>query len=299
MLERVGMLLPEQIRRMLLQLPEDVKREICEIRLRKGGALSLTTYRKNLFFSKSGTPTQDILKGYVCDEKDINHVINRLCEGSVYRYTPSIRAGYIVTKEGIRAGVAGECMYDGDKISTISSFDSINIRIPREVDDAGDEVSRFLARNTNASVLLISPPGYGKTTVIRSVAKAVGTGKFGHPRRVAVIDERGEIFPNGAVGLAERFLGYKKSDGIEIATRVFSPELLVCDEIGQSDDTLALLSVYNSGVPVVATAHGESLDMVLKRPNIKRLVDDGVFLNFAKIVKGEVGHQVIFEQREL
>ncbi len=299
MLEEVQELLPEYIAGMFRALPKETRGEICEIRLRKNAPLSVSTYRKNLFLDAYGKFTKDIGKSCVCSERDLSHVINRLCEGSVYRYMNGLKSGYIVTRGGIRAGVVGDCVYDGDTISSVSSFTSVNLRIPHEIENCGDIISAFLTKNPCRSLLLISPPGYGKTTVIRSVAKSLGTGRFGEPRRVAVIDERGEILPSGPVGLIDRFSGYRKSDGIEIATRLFSPELIVCDEIGHSDDVEALLSVQNSGIPILATAHGESLQMVLKRPNIRKLIDKDVFSTFARIEKTDRFAKIIFEEREL
>lgn len=294
MLEHLKSLLPENIAGFINKLSSGF--EICEIRFRRNAPLSISTYRKNLFFDKNGDVTGDISKSYMCTEKDVSYLINRLCEGSVYRYMSTINSGFIVTPKGIRAGVCGECIYDGKTISAVGSFYSVNVRIPHDIDNAGDTVSRYITQNPHSSILVCSPPGYGKTTVIRSVAKAVATGRFAQPRRVAVIDERGEILPSGAVGLIDRFSGYRKSDGIEIASRLFSPELIVCDEIGYSDDVEALLSVQNNGVPLLATTHGASVDSVLARPNIKRLADAGVFNAIAFIEKENGGSRITVKE---
>ena len=157
-------------------------------------------------------------------------------------------------------------------------------------------MSRYIIKNPHASVLLCSPPGFGKTTVIRSVAKNLGMGKFTAPKRISVIDERGEILPGGGVGLIDRFSGYRKSDGIEIAARLFSPELIICDEIGHSDDINALLSVQNNGVPLLATTHGKSISSAIKRPNIKKLTEAGVFDAFALIEKTDSGSRIIINE---
>ncbi len=294
MLEHIYSLLPENIAGFIKKLSSDF--ELCEIRLRRNAPLSISTYRKNLFFDKNGDVTGDISKSYICTEKDVSYLVNRLCEGSVYRYMSTVNSGYIVTPHGIRAGVCGECIYEGKAISAVGSFYSVNVRIPHEIDNAGDSVSRYIAQNPHASILVCSPPGYGKTTVVRSVAKAVATGKFAPPRRVAVIDERGEILPTGTLGLIDRFSGYRKSDGIEIATRLFSPELIVCDEIGYSDDVEALLSVQNNGVPLLATTHGESVERALARPNIKKLAEAGVFNVFALIEKENGGCRITVKE---
>lgn len=296
MIRRAMELLPDSISFSIDLLSEELKKEICEIRLRKDSVMSISTYRKNLMIDEKSKITYDINKAVKCSEKDINFVINKLCEGSVYRYTSSLCSGYIVTKHGIRAGIVGESVYENGKISTLVSFSSINIRIPHEIEGAGDKISAYLTKNPTASLLLVSPAGWGKTTVIRSVAKALSTGKFGKMRRIALIDERYEILPETVPSFIDRFAGYKKSDGIEIATRLFSPELIICDEIGYADDVEALLSVQNSGTPLLATTHGDSVKSALLRPNIKKLIENRVFTSFARIVREKDVFDIVFEE---
>jgi stage III sporulation protein AA len=211
----------------------------------------------------------------------------------------TINSGYIVTSEGIRVGICGEGIYEKGKITSVSSFSSLNVRLSREYDSSGDEISRYISHHKGASVLIVSPPGYGKTTVLRSVTKALGEGKFSQPVRVSLIDERGEILPNFKNGLIDRFLGYSKPDGIEIAVRVFSPEYIICDEIGLADDTEAILSVQNSGVPFIATTHSENISKALLRPNINALVKSGVFNTFVRLEKSDEGVKTVFEELRL
>ncbi len=296
MIRKAMELLPEHISYVISSLGEELKKEICEIRLRKDSVFSISTYRKNLLVDTKGKLTTDLKQALKCSESDINYVINKLCEGSVYRYTNSICSGYIVTRDGIRAGVTGECAYEGGKISALVSFSSINLRIPHDVEGVGDKISAYLTKHPTASLLLVAPAGWGKTTVIRSVAKALSVGKFGKARRIALVDERYEILPENTPSFIDRFAGYKKCDGIEIATRLFSPELIVCDEIGYSDDVEALLSVQNSGVPILATTHGVNIKSALLRPNIKKLVENGVFNSFARIEKENDAFDIVFEE---
>lgn len=295
--ENVVALFPDYISVMINALSKDTREAICEIRIRKNAPISISSYTKNLYLDMLGGVTADISRAVKSDERDVEYVINRLCEGSVYRYMSTIKKGYITTPDGVRAGVCGECVYEGDKISAVCKFNSVNIRIPHDLEYTGDILSRYILKNPLSSVLVISPPGYGKTTVIRSVAKALGVGRFGKALRVSVIDERGEILPSGAVGLIDRFSGYSKCDGIEIATRLFSPELIVCDEIGNSDDVSALLAVQNNGVPILATTHGSSVESALSRPNIRKLFENGAFDTFALIDKRDGKSSITIEKR--
>ncbi len=298
-MQRLYNYLPQSLVSLISGLPEETKKETCELRLRRDGVMSLSTYTKNLFIASHGKITLSVDKGYICTAADIAATVSRLTEGSVYRYMNTINSGYIVTREGIRAGITGEAVYTSAKISSVTDFSSLNIRIPHDIVGSGDTVLRFLASTPCTSLLIYSPAGYGKTTVIRSVAKGLSTGKFGTPKRVAVIDERGEILPEGGIGLADRFLGYSKPDGIEIAVRLFSPEYIICDEIGLTDDTEAILSVQNTGIPFIATTHGKSLEEIMLRPNIRKLIEHRVFGAFARLDRRDGRCICVFEEPKL
>ena len=279
-------------------LPDEISGEICELRLRRGSVLSLSTYTKNLFVTPMGKITSAIYEGYVCSDADILSTVSLLTEGSVYRYMNTINSGYVVTHEGIRAGISGEVIYTDGKVSSVTDFSSLNIRLPHNIEDAGDVILGHV-KSSPSSVLVYSPPGFGKTTVIRAVAKGLALGKYMPPQRVAVIDERGEILPEGNCGLTDRFLGYSKPAGIEIAVRLFNPEYVICDEIGLSDDTRAILSVQNTGVPFIATTHGKSLDELMRRPCIRELIDSKAFESFARLERQNGRCITVFEELKL
>ena len=288
--------LGENVCKILRGLPSELADRVCEVRLRAGGALSLSTYSKNILVTERSEITSSTKDAYKVSAAEITQTVSRLSEGSVYRYMSTINKGYIVTREGIRVGVLGQAIVENGKISSVTTFTSVNMRLHREIEGVGDPISLYLTKNPQSSAFIYSPPGYGKTTVIRSVAQALATGRFAPPVRVSVIDERGEILPRGAIGLIDRFLGYSKPDGIEIATRLFSPQYIVCDEIGLFDDTEAILSVENSGVPFIATSHGSSFSEILLRPNIKKLIDHGIFDTFIRLSKKGDGLEIEFEE---
>ena len=222
-----------------------------------------------------------------CTERDVEYTVNRLCSGSLYRHTDTLKRGYIVTPEGIRAGIYGEAVYDGTKLVSVDGFCGINLRIPHRIRGTGETLCARLFGNGLCSVLIFSPPGVGKTTFIREAAIILSQ-KY----RIAVIDEKGEIFPEGAsdeCGMCDVLKGYTKPDGMEIAVRALAPEMIICDEIGMTDDIPAILSVQNSGVPLAATAHGDSIEAILEKPNIRRLCESGVFERYIRLLRGTQG----------
>ena len=84
--------------------------------------------------------------------------------------------------------------------------------------------------------------------------------------------------PQFSVGAqTDIFDGYPKAEAIEIAVRVMSPELLICDEIGGQAEADMLLHTMHTGVSLIASAHAADLQTLLLRPQIRRLTEAGIF----------------------
>ena len=117
----------------------------------------------------------------------------------------------------------------------------------------------------------------------RDLAVRAASGE--NPLRVAVVDERGEFRDEAEMqnALIDLLDGYPKGEGIEQATRTLAPELIICDEIGGMRDAQAILEAMNSGVPLAASAHAGSFEELMRRPPIKLLYDNFVFLRYIGI----------------
>ena len=137
--------------------------------------------------------------------------------------------------------------------------------------------------------MIFSPPSQGKTTCLRSLIYALASGE--HPLRVAVVDTRGELsFLPSNKGLSVDVLtGYPKSEGIRIATLFMNPEVIICDEIGGEDEALSIVDAQNCGVPLIATAHGDSLNSLMRKKGILALHEACVFGTYVSIRIGSVG----------
>ncbi len=245
--------------------------EINEIRLRALGTSSLTCRKENLPLDYN-----------VC-ECEIRECVTRFCRGSLYAHGETIRRGYIITEGGVRVGVCGSLAADGRALSEITS---VNIRVPHIIRGISDKALTLCALDGRIrSTLIYSPPGEGKTTLLRDLASTLGKAF-----RVAIIDTRGEIYlpEMFADTLCDALVGYTRAEGIEIATRTLSPELLVCDEIGDADEAGQMLSAVNAGVPIIATAHSSSVAELMARPNIRMLHDGRVFSGYIGITRERV-----------
>lgn len=287
-LEKILACLPERTKRaiasFLFRVPEN---KITEVRLRANAPCSVTYDEKNVYLFGGDQVT--------IAEEELRGTVARLCEESLHTYGESMKNGYIMLNDGMRIGVCGRAVCEGGKILGLRDVTSLSIRIPHIFKGVSDDVMPLICGGERIeSALFYSPPGVGKTTVIRDVAMRLGGGakKF----RVCVVDTRSEIYIKGffSNSLCDFLDGYPKGMGIEIATRTFSPQVVICDEIGDASEAQAILSAQNSGVPLIATAHGADISSLMLRPNIKILHDAGVFRYYIGMKRESGSEKYIF-----
>jgi len=255
-------IIPEHIAEEIMEFQKNGRHLIFEIRLRENRPVTLTCDAGNL-----------VLHG-MCTEKHIRETVSRLCGGSLYSHECTIADGYI-SGGRIRAGVCGRAVCDTHGITAVTDIASINIRIPREIHGAGRTVYELLRkRQFSCGALIYSPPGEGKTTLLRDLAGLLASDGC---RRVAVIDSRYELSPESPPALMDVLAGYPRSAGIEIAVRTLNEQYIICDEIGCAADTEAILMAQGSGVPVIASAHADSITDLLSKKHIYPLHQAGIF----------------------
>ena len=235
---------------------------------------------------------KNILFGEVLTSDEMAYTVDRMCQGSLHSYEDTIKDGYIPIGDGCRAGVCGN--FCGGNVKDVTS---IRIRIPRTVYGIGDSLVRRLITE-NAGMLVYSPPGVGKTTLIRDVASILSSPPY--LKRVSVIDSRNEIYrPDAFVrSSADIYSGYPKAKGIELAVRTMSAQYIICDELGP-DEARVLLDTQSFGVPTVATVHAPSLDALLSRSVFSDLDRAGLFSLYVGISREGRGFSVtVSEGRE-
>ncbi len=211
---------------------------------------------------------------YAVTEEEMGNIVNKMCDGSLYAHHDSITKGYIPLSYGVRVGVGGEARYEYNSLVGIARARSLVFRIPGHECSFSKELYEAFS-GVERGMLVYSPPGVGKTTALRALAKGISSGK--DARRVCVVDERLEFCDEDYVGCEVDILkGYKRRLGLEIATRTMSPEVIMIDEIG-ADDTEAIKDTLRCGVPVIATAHASSIEDLKSRSGLASLLSAGVF----------------------
>ncbi len=231
---------------------------------------------------------ENILTDIFVGNDRFNRIFAAFCGHSLYAYEQSLCRGYLELGDGFRVGVCGRAMLnESGAIRSVRDISDMSIRIPHEGIIGTDLLYTALTEDGAVhSCLLFSSPGVGKTTALRSLAyRFCGGEKGDRGLRVAVIDSRCELYTArlAKCPLLNFYLGYPKADGIELATRTMAPQLILCDEIGGMREAEAILSVQNTGVPLIATAHAGSLAGLLRRKNIAVLHDSGVFERYGAL----------------
>lgn len=223
----------------------------------------------------------------------INDVLIHLCGGSVYAHLSTIQKGYISLGKGVRAGICGRAVMDSDIISGVSSITSINIRIPQKINFAAEYLHDLLNKHDyNISVLLYSPPGVGKTTILRDLICRLSSSN--QNIRHAVIDTREEItsFLEDMI-TSDVYLSYPKGLGIELATKSMTPKMIICDEITSYEEALAIVNSIRCGVSLIATTHASSYEELKSKKILQSLFDCKAF-DYALGVKRNKSNKFIF-----
>lgn len=203
-------------------------------------------------------------------EEDLRYVVN-----TASRYSPwasaTVARGYITALGGHRIGLCGEAILQGENMSGVRRVDSMCIRVARDLRGIAGGLQACLG-----SILVIGPPGYGKTTLLRDLIRLRA-----REDAVAVVDERGELFPmEGGFLRGKRMdvlTGCSKAQGIEMLLRVMGPTTIAVDEVTSERDCEALLRAGWCGVSLLATAHAASVKDLISRPVYKPLIRSGLF----------------------
>ena len=264
---RLEALLPPTVRLAMeeaLRLRPSLAESLSEVRLRADRYASLTAGGRNY-------PLPVLLTA-----EELGKLLVAFCRGSLYAFRDSLAEGYLDLGGGIRCGVSGRAVLEGGRVKGVVDVTSLVLRLPRAVRGAGEEAYRLFCSSGGGGMLIYSPPGVGKTTLLRDLCRLLSTGEGA--RRVAVVDSRGELADGyGRNALVDVLTGYPKAVAIELAVRTLSPEVVAVDEIGSRREAEAILAVAGCGVPLIATAHARTLAEVLARPAVKALVRAGIF----------------------
>ena len=264
-----------------------------EIRIRSERPILLKHANGELIVDKVVTSREVLLE-----------ILQYICNNSIYSYQTQICNGYITLVGGHRVGITGSVVIHDGKINNINYISSLNFRISKQIIGASAKLLKYVLNpenNTIYNTLIVSPPGAGKTTILRDLIRKISTGmeqvRF-KGLTVGVVDERGEIasmykgVPQNDVGIRTDVIdNIKKSDGMKMLIRSMAPQVIVADEIGSSEDVEAINYAICCGIKGVFTAHGGDMKDVLLNKALKDLINSHIFeklIFLNPMIKGDI-----------
>lgn len=278
--DKAAQVLPPELRSAALALPEETRSRAEELRLRLGQPM--TVLADGVESEVPGPPP--------VDRGTLDTLLEIATQASAHTALERVRRGYVALRGGHRIGLCGIAAMEGGQIKSLRCLSSLSLRVARPVTGAAAEVLPHLREGGVPGTLILAPPGAGKTTLLRDLIRALSDGEGGPPLRVGVADERGEIAalwegkPELDVGKHTDVMdGCPKALGLELLLRGMNPQVLAADELTSPDDIGAAELAAGCGVPLLATAHGNGRDGLLRRPLYRRLLALGVFQKLVTI----------------
>ena len=206
--------------------------------------------------------------------EDLSFCINAASQYSPWAATTT-EQGFLTAPGGHRIGICGTATVVNGGMTGVAHPTSLCIRVARDFPGVAQKADKLMG-----SILILGKPGSGKTTLLRDLIRL----RSNQGRRVAVVDEREELFPNYGNRVCfepgkrtDVLSRCKKDQGIERVLRCMCPDVIAVDEITALEDCVALKHAGWCGVELLATAHAGSAEDFFSRPIYKPLTECSLF----------------------
>lgn len=242
-----------------------------EIRLRAGRPIMVSAAGLEREVPGSGPVTAAQLR----------QVMENVTGSSLHSAAESLKRGYVTANGGCRVGICGTAAVSGGAVGSIREISSLCIRVAREQPGIAAPLLHLLnEKGRILNTIVISPPGFGKTTLLRDMVRLVSDRGI----RVALADERGELaavtsgVPRFDVGAhTDVMTGAPKEYAVMTLLRTMTPRVIALDEISEACDARAVALAANCGTAIFATVHGYDRQDVLARPVLAEIRARGIF----------------------
>lgn len=269
---------------MLEFLPESVKAALAhinlnllyEIRLRAGKPITVNYGGKYRYLGAYGL-TDKASSALSVSLTEVGDTVFSAGRFSVYSVEEQLKRGFVTAECGERIGLAGQYVFEKGKALAVRDFTSLCIRVPHEIEGCGDEIYEKCLKDRLRSVLVMSPPGIGKTTILRDLSRSISADTA---KNILVCDERGEISAGNTGATSDVLLFADKATAFEAGIRAMRPDVMITDELSANDCAAVEKAIFG-GVKVIASAHFADVSDV--KPPFEGLFERYVLLESERI----------------
>lgn len=228
-----------------------------------------------------GMPIELIYDNHICrlenviNKASLEEMLNYITGYSYYAMAEEVKKGYLTLNGGHRIGLTGRTNYQisekngNGQVTGITDIGGLNIRIAHERKGCAKEIVTYIRDGKFIyNTLIFAAPGIGKTTYLRDAIRILSCGDNQYEgMKICVVDERSEIGAccygkpqNDLGGRTDVLDGCPKEIGMEMVLRSMSPQIIAVDELGKETEFQMLQKMGRSGVKVLGTMHGGSME---------------------------------------
>lgn len=285
---------PPHIKQLLGGIPDAVKAQTYEIRLRAEKPLVLCGSYGSGFIGEGGRFSLILPSSpRLVTKQELTAAVSKMCEYSLHTYQQDMVDGFITLEGGHRVGICANSVIENGIITAVRDVYSLNIRIARSSEGVSIPIMESVFRDGLKSIIIAGPPSSGKTTVVRDMARQLSSGFGGNYTRVVIADERYEIaavrngIAQNPTGInSDVISGFPKAVAVMNALKSMSPEVIVCDEISGEQEIQKIEYGLNSGVKFIITVHASSCAELFRKKQVKSLLATGEFKKIVLLKSG-------------
>lgn len=272
-----------------------------EIRLRIGQPVMIIGKAREYFWNlEIGALETQKKEAYRWKEEDMRETLSHMSQYSMYALEEEIRRGFFTMEGGHRIGIVGKTVCEQGKIMAMRNISGLNIRVAKEKRGCAQKMLSYMKEGEELhNTLILSPPGIGKTTMLRDCIRILSNGdEKTVGKKVGVVDERSEIAASFQ-GIPQNDLGIRtdvldccpKAEGMRLLLRSMSPQVIAVDELGSQEDYRAVEEVLHCGCKILGTMHVGSIGELKEKVYLSDWLDRGFFERFVFLKRNSLGER--------